>query len=158
MKQYKKSIFIFVVLLTIGIIGITVYKAQLTASLNDMVMEYLKEKEIQSILIQKYSSKEIKKHTDVYIKDKKDIEQIMKAFTEMKLKNDSSAKSTPNDTAYQFSIGGEHELIFSFIISEDGSVSTFDFASEEHHSYRITDHFDFNDLDDIYRLFSRVKE
>lgn len=160
MSKYKKPTFIIVGLLTIGVIGIFLYNAnnpRTIFSFNDLLLEHIEEKEIESIFIQKFMSAERKDYRDIRFTDKKDIEFVMKSLPEIQVRNDFSSHGFPEYPTYQLTIGGKNgKLFLSFIISSK-DILLHDYKKKDNYSYKIANEFRLDKLEFLDPFLVKLK-
>lgn len=160
MSKIKKPIFIVAGVLIISIIGIFLFylnNARTTFSFNDLLQEHFKEKEIESIFIQKFMSEEIKDYSDIRFTDKKDIEFVIKSLPEIQVKSDPSSHGFPEYPNYQLNFKGKNgKLFLSFIISSE-DILMHDYEKNDNYSYKITNEFRLDKLEFLDSFLIKLK-
>ncbi|MGZ9584888.1 hypothetical protein [Paenibacillus marinisediminis] len=150
MSKFKKPISIIAGILIISIIGILLYHsnhAQTTFSFNDLLREHIKEKEIESIFIQKFMSADSKDYSDIRFTDKKDIEFVIKSLPEIQVRSDASLHGFPEYPNYQLNfIGKNGKLFLAFIVSSE-EILLHDNETKDNYSYKITNEFSLDKLE-----------
>ena len=155
MNRYRKPITIFIAVLIIGAVGLILYltqqdQAKKITSFSELYNKHFEAKEITSLLLDEYSFVTPAHDHHLFVKDKEKIEKVINLLSQMEWKYEASSRLNSEKAAYQISLSHEHDLIFAIIISDNGHVETFDYATNKSHSYRITNDFD---VDAIERLF-----
>ncbi|TCZ73774.1 hypothetical protein E0485_20710 [Paenibacillus albiflavus] len=156
MKRYRKSISILiVVLLILGAIGLSIYKNQDNAkkinSFTELYNKHFDTREVTSILLEERGT--FKPQRDLFVKHKEKIDKVINLFSQIEWKYDKNA--TPSsEKAYQITLSFGNELIFAMMVSDNGAVDTFDYATNKGHSYRITNEFDVNAIELLFEIES----
>lgn len=114
MSTSKKSVLIIAGILIISVIGVFLYNAnnERTFSFNELLHEHFKEREIESIFIQKFVS--AADYSDTLFNDKKDIDFFMQSLPEIQVRGDSSSRGFPEYPTYEFVIKGKTKAIFGY--------------------------------------------
>lgn len=158
MSTSKKSILIIAGILIISVIGVFLYNAnnnERTFSFNELLHEHFKEREIESIFIQKFVS--AADYSDTLFNDKKDIEFFMQSLPEIQVRGDSSSRGFPEYPTYEFVIKGKNEKLFLGIIISSKDILMHDYEKKENYSYKIANEFRLSDLGFLDPFLAKLK-
>ncbi|MGG3837496.1 hypothetical protein ABEV00_10720 [Paenibacillus thiaminolyticus] len=156
MSKYKRPIIYIAIILWFCVYGTRFYDQTRTFSFNDLIMEHIDGTDIDSIYILK--SKEIQHYSLGSVKDKKEIELVMKSLPEIKVKKATFAHAFPGPPSYQLRIKGEDGELLEFIISENGEISLHDYEKSKTKEYKITNEFVFDKLKFLDQFLKEIEE
>lgn len=160
MSTSNKSILIIAGILIISVIGVFLYNAnnnETTFSFNELLHEHFKEREIESIFIQKFMSTKKEDYSDTRFTDKKDIEFFMQSLPEIQIRSDSSSHGFPEYPTYEILIKGKNEKLFLAFIISSKDILMHDYEKKENYSYKIANEFKLNKLEFLDPSLVRLK-
>ncbi|CAH8768831.1 hypothetical protein [Paenibacillus dendritiformis] len=158
MSKYKRPIIYIAIILWFCVYGTRFYDQTRTFSFNDLIMEHIDGTEIDSIYILK--SKEIQHYSIGSVKEKKEIELVMKSLPEMKVQKGSSGLVFPEFPRYHLTIKGENGVLLGFFISEKGEILLYDYekSKDKTQEYKITNEFVFDKLKFLDQFLKEIEE
>ncbi|MCM3288755.1 hypothetical protein M3661_01235 [Paenibacillus sp. MER 180] len=157
MPKSGKYIMIIAGILIIGLIGVFLYHInnERTFPFNELLREHFKEKEIESIFIQKFVS--AADYSDTLFTDKKDIEFFMQSLPEIQIRSDSSSHGFPEYPTYEILIKGKNEKLFLAFIISSRDILMHDYEKKENYSYKIENEFRLDKLEFLDPFLVKLK-